>query len=57
MKCENKHSLDKIGCKHGFRWASNAGGRAVDCIEDVWFCMDYKEIEEGKYGECDERDD
>ncbi|MDR0287226.1 MAG: hypothetical protein LBI03_05920 [Clostridiales bacterium] len=31
-------------CEYNFRWAANAGGRGVDCREDVWFCQDYEEI-------------
>jgi len=56
-KCENKHHLKKFGCKYDFRHASNAGGAAVDCIEDVWFCLDYEEIEEDNYDDYNECDD
>jgi|GEM_PF-1239901 len=44
LKCERWH--DTFGCKYGFRWAANAGGRGVDCKEDVWFCQDYEEKQE-----------
>ena len=53
-KCVNKHDNKKFGCKYGFRWASNAAGAAVDCIENVWFCQDYEEVEEDNYYEEDD---
>jgi len=43
-KCKNKSRASD--CKYGFRMAANAGGAAVDCTEDVWFCVDYDENEE-----------
>ena len=46
-KCKNDDAHH--GCKYGFRWAANAGGAAVDCKQDVWFCQDYDEIEEDNY--------
>ena len=39
--CENW--TDTFGCKYQFRMAANAGGAAVDCKENVWFCQDYDE--------------
>jgi len=41
LECKNRK--DPIDCQYQFRWASNAGGRGVDCREDVWFCTDYEE--------------
>ena len=47
-KCKN--ITNGPDCKHGFRMASNAGGAAVDCTEDVWFCTDYDEEDgDGEY--------
>jgi len=43
LKCENWNG--QFGCKVGFRMAANAGGRGVNCKEDVWFCQDYNEKE------------
>jgi len=34
---------DQLECKHGYRWASNAGGAAADCKEHVCRCRDYEE--------------
>jgi len=44
LKCEYWLG-EHIECEYSFRWASNAGGAAVDCKEDVWRCQDYKEKE------------
>lgn len=41
LKCENWDN--QFECKVDFRTAANAGGRGVDCKEDVWFCQDYNE--------------
>jgi len=51
LKCEHWH--DTFGCKYDFRWAANAGGRGVDCKEDVWFCQDYEEKQEENEEEND----
>ena len=52
INCKNiSHTFD---CKYGFRMASNAGGAAVDCTKDVWFCTDYDEVEEVENDECDD---
>ena len=53
-KCKNYD--ERHGCKFGFRRAAaaNAGGAAVDCEEDVWFCQDYDEKEEDEYNESND---
>ena len=43
-KCKHRRN-GRFECKYDFRWASNAGGRAVDCKEDVYHCRDYEEKE------------
>ena len=41
LECE--HWKEMFGCEFQFRWAANAGGRGVNCKEDVWFCQDYSQ--------------
>ena len=49
-KCKNENDgYPRSGCNYNFRMAANAGGRAVDRKEDVWFCQDYEEKEENEY--------
>ena len=44
VKCSNcKNEKGNSDCQYGFRMAANAGGRGVDCRQDVWFCQDYEE--------------
>jgi len=38
-----KNWSESFRCKYQFRGASDAGGRSVECHEDVWFCQDYDE--------------
>ena len=44
LECEHWRG-GQLECQYGFRMASDGGGRAVDCKEDVWRCQDFSEKE------------
>lgn len=45
-KCEH---CSRGSCDYDFRWAAGAAGQTVDDCEDVYFCQDFSEDEEGGY--------